>query len=271
METREAAVAGSFYPRDKKLLEKTLCGFFKGKREEKKSDCIVSPHAGYIYSGGIAALAFSSLQEADCFIVMSPNHTGLGEPISVSSADEWETPLGKIPVAAAEREKLLGALGIEADDLAHIQEHSIEVQLPFLQHCFSGFEILPITIGTQRLQDLLALGNAVSELKGKISVVASSDFSHFVPLETAEKNDLAAIKKITALDVEGFHGMVAREHLSICGSAPIAAAIQYCRKTGHKSGRLLGYGTSASATGDKNSVVGYAAIKFEKHASGKTV
>jgi len=271
METREAAVAGSFYPRDKKQLEKMLCGFFKGLREEKKSGCIVSPHAGYVYSGGIAALAFNSLQETDCFVVLGPNHTGLGEPISVSDAGEWETPLGRVPVAGAEREKLLGALGIEADGLAHIQEHSIEVQLPFLQHCFRGFKILPITIGTQRLQDLLELGNALAELKGKVSVIASSDFSHFVPLETAKKNDLMAIKKITALDVEGFHGMVMRERMSICGSAPIAGAMQYCRKAGYKSGRLLGYGTSASATGDSESVVGYAAIKFEKQASRKEV
>ncbi len=159
---------------------------------------------------------------------------------------------------------MLGTLGIEADEVAHVQEHSVEVQLPFLQFRFKNFKILPVTIMAGRLPDLIALGNALTKLGGNISVVASSDFSHYVPLETAHEKDFAAIKKIEALDVEGFYSMVVQRRLSICGFAPITALMQYCKQQGYKGGRLLHYDTSATSSGDERQVVGYAAIKFEK-------
>ncbi|MCX6798724.1 MAG: AmmeMemoRadiSam system protein B [Candidatus Diapherotrites archaeon] len=264
MSTREASVAGAFYPKQEKELRQMLAGFFKGLTAEEKSGCVVSPHAGYVYSGRTAALAFNALRDSDCFVVLSPNHTGYGDPISISAADRWKTPLGSVKVAKPERKKILGALGIKADDAAHVQEHSIEVQLPFLQYKFHDFRILPITIMEQRLQELVKLGNALAEFGEKISIIASSDFSHFMPLAAARQVDAAAIKKITALDIDGFHEMVHRQRLSICGSSAITALIQYCKKSGFKKGKLLGYDTSATASGDETSVVGYAAVKFEK-------
>ncbi|MBN2067855.1 MAG: AmmeMemoRadiSam system protein B [Candidatus Diapherotrites archaeon] len=258
---RTESVAGSFYPKEKKALAEQIKGFFKGLPKEKKTSYVIAPHAGYIYSGKVAAHSFNALQESKCFAILSPNHTGMGERISVSAADEWQTPLGKIPVDKKAREKLLAALGIEADDIAHVQEHSIEVQIPFLQHQFKEFKILPITIMTQNMGELKQLGGTLAELKG-ISIVASSDFTHFEPVESAREKDLAAIEKVKKLDLEGFHKMVMERKLSICGHAPIAALMQCCREKGIRQGKLFKYDSSATASHDEMNVVGYAAIGF---------
>ncbi len=262
MSVRTATVAGAFYPAGKKQITEQLAAFLRGLPKEGKSSCVVAPHAGYEYSGATAAYSFNALRQAKCFVIVSPNHTGLGEAISVSAADEWETPLGRVGVDTGLRGKLLQKLAIEADDIAHVQEHSIEVQLPFLQFLFKRFTILPITLMTQDLEEITALGNALAELKGDNSVIASSDFTHFEPLQFAKEKDMQAIERIKQLDVEGFHKMVLERNLSICGHAPIAALMQYCKKRGFKEGKLLRYDTSASTTGEKSSVVGYAAIKF---------
>ena len=264
MSIREAAVAGSFYPGEREKLLAQLRGFFKGLAKDAGSSCVVAPHAGYIYSGKTAAYSFNAWGTADTFVILSPNHTGLGEIISVSDADCWETPLGKIAVDASLRETLLKKLGISADDLAHIQEHSIEVQLPFIQFLFPDAKILPITLMCHDLPTLEKLGNALYEIcRGKsIGIIASSDFSHFIPEKSAKEIDARAIKLIEKLDLGGFHSLVTGRGLSICGFAAIIAAMAFCRKAGIKQGKLLKYDTSATATGDRGNVVGYAAIKF---------
>ncbi len=262
MATRQASVAGTFYPRQREKLLQQIEGLFKGLVKEEKSRCVVAPHAGYVYSGQTAAYTFNALQKSDCFVILSPNHSGLGEPISVSDADSWETPLGSLPIDKALRSKLLKKLGLQADDLAHIQEHSIEVQLPFLQFLFKKASILPITLMQHNLPKLLQLGKALASLKGSFSVIASSDFTHFEPLQTAKEKDTAAIEKILALDAQKFHEIVQQQRMSICGFAAITAAISYCKSTGLKKGKLLHYDTSATASGDNSNVVGYAAIGF---------
>ncbi len=265
MKVREAAVAGSFYPRDEAQLLKQLKSFFKGIGSEEKGECVVAPHAGYIYSGKVAAFSFNALAKADSFVVLSPNHTGLGEAISISDADFWETPLGKTAVDVKLREGVLKNLGIDADDVAHIQEHSIEVQLPFIQFLFPMAKILPVTLMTHELNELEKLGNVLYEAcKGKsVGVIASSDFSHFIPEQDARERDTEAIKLIEKIDFGGFHSIVLERNLSICGFAPIVTAMVFCKKMGLKRGKLLRYDTSASTTRDRENVVGYAAIKFE--------
>ncbi len=283
MDIRETAVKGMFYPAKKEALEKQLTDFFNNAKQggkkspakqfpkaffskEKKGFAIIAPHAGYQYSGQTAAIAFSELQKAETIILLGPNHTGLGNQIAISEADYWETPLGKIEVDSELRKKLLQKLKIEADDLAHLQEHSIEVQLPFVKFLFPEAKILPICIMENRLEELKKLGNALAEIcsEKKASIVASSDFSHFLPLENAMKKDLGAIEFIKKIDVEGFYQNTMEKRLSICGFGPITATMQYCRQKNIKKACLLKYDSSATETKDTSSVVGYAAIKFEE-------
>ena len=263
MSVREPSSAGSFYPAQKEQLEKQLKSLFEDVPKQEKTKCVIAPHAGYGYSGKTAAYSFKALQESKTFVILSPSHTGLGPEVSVSEASEWKTPIGKVPIDTVLREKLLAKLGIEADNLAHIGEHSIEVQLPFLQQMFQNFTILPITIMEQRFEELEKLGNTLAELGEEFSMIISSDFTHQEPLETAKKKDMEAIKLIEKLDGKGFHKIVLEKRLSICGFAPITVGISYCKKKGMSKGTLLKYNTSATASGDKENVVGYAAIKFE--------
>ncbi len=264
MASRETAVAGSFYPKEKKELLIQLKAFFKGIKPVGKSKCIIAPHAGYMYSGNIAAHSYNALEKSDTFVILSPNHTGIGADVSISDANFWETPLGKIEVDSGFRQKLLEKLGIESEDLAHIGEHSIEVQLPFIQFLFPKAKIVPITIMEHSLKALEELGKAIFETgNGKIGVVASSDFTHGLPEKEAREKDLEAVKLIEKMDISGFHSKILGERLTICGFAPIVAAMTFARESGLKSGKLLNYDNSASVTKDLNSVVGYAAIKFD--------
>ncbi len=262
MVVREPSVAGSFYPAQKKQLEKQLESLFENVSKQEKTKCVIVPHAGYIYSGKTAAYSFKALQESKTFVILSPSHTGIGPEVSISDADEWKTPLGNVPIDTELREKLLAKLEIEADNLAHIGEHSIELQIPFLQKMFNKFKILPITIMEQRFEELEKIGNILAELGNNFSIIASGDFTHHKPLEIASKKDHEAIKKIEALDAKGFHQKVVSENLSICGLSPITVLTQYCKKTGFAKGKLLHYDTSATETKDEESVVGYAAIGF---------
>jgi len=262
MALRQASVAGAFYPGSKEELLRQLKQLFEGIPAQEKTSCVVAPHAGYAYSGRTAAHAFSALKGNGTIVLLGPSHTGLGELISVSNVEEWETPLGKVPIDKTLREKLIEKLEIEADNIAHVQEHSLEVELPFLQFLFKGFKVLPVTIMEHRLEELENLGKTLAELPGEFSVVASGDFTHQEPLEQAKEKDLAAIAKIEAMEVEGFYKEVVSKNLSICGLAPITALMYYCRERGFGKGKLLKYDSSASSTGDSSSVVGYAAIGF---------
>lgn len=264
MKTREAAVSGQFYPENPNSLKKQVENLFSSSDETKiKSREIIVPHAGYIYSGKIAALGFKALEKNKTYVILSPNHTGLGAAISISDADAWETPLGKVNVNKKISKVLSEKMG-SIDGLAHAGEHSIEVQLPFLQSAFDDFEIVAVTIGAHDFKTLKKLGNALYELSEvhNFGVIASSDFSHFLPEETAKKLDFEAIKKIEKLEVEGFYNLVIEKGMSICGFGAITALMEYLKKKGKAEGKLLGYDTSASASKDKSSVVGYAAIAF---------
>ncbi len=270
-QTREPAVAGMFYPAKKEQLLKQLESFFsktKNVLEKEKTNAVIAPHAGYVYSGQTAAFAFSHLKRAKTFVIFCPNHTGMGKEISISNAQYWETPLGKIEVDLELGKKVCEKTIAEFDDLGHIGEHAIEVQLPFLQFLFkSGFKILPITIAAGNFFELKKLGEAFFEIekseKIDLGFIASSDFTHYEPKTFAEEKDQMAIKKIGEMDSKGFYDMVVQRNLSICGFSGIVSLLSYCKMAGKKKGILLHYETSAKASGDSSSVVGYAAIKME--------
>lgn len=266
MPEREAFFAGQYYPAKREQIVSQLKSFFsKLQKPKNKAKAIIAPHAGHAYSGATAAVSYSCLEKAKTFVIISPNHSGYGEAISIYPKGSWKTPLGEIEIDSELSEKIATETGV-LDETGHLQEHSIEVQLPFLQYLFGdSFKIVAITIGTNDLKEIKVLGRAIAEAsKGKsVSVIASGDFTHQEPLETAKRKDLRAIALIEKLDIEGFYSLVESERLSICGEMPFCATMEYCRAIGLKKGNLLKYDSSATTTGDESSVVGYAAIAFE--------
>ncbi len=264
MSIREPAVAGQFYPGDSEALKRMLASFFSKKRKQAIAREAIVPHAGYIYSGAIAAESFVKLKASKTFVILCPNHTGLGSEIAVSASKRWITPLGHIEVDTKLAEEIVASGSASFDELAHIGEHSAEVQVPFIQYLFKNAKILPITIGTDNFEVLLRFAESLVKASRKncFSLIASSDFSHFVPLKYAKEKDMKAIEFIKKLDVEGFYNYVLEQRLSICGYAPITVTLHYCKMKRRKKAVLLKYDTSAKVTRDEANVVGYASIIF---------
>lgn len=281
MKTRKPVVAGYFYPRDRVKLVESIEWSFKHKlgpgtlpqvAQERRKNVIgyVVPHAGYMYSGPIATHVFHDMAGygvPETIIIIGTNHTGLGAPISVYPGGLWETPLGALEVDSE-----LGKLVVEYSDLAdldvyaHIEEHSVEVQLPFIQYVFKDkVKILPIVMGVHTPEAARELARAILEavktLKRDIVVLASSDFNHYEPHDITVKKDMDAIEKILALDTEGFYETMINEYISICGPGGIMTLIELSKSIGGKA-TLLKHATSGDISGDKSAVVGYASIKF---------
>lgn len=281
--TRRPVVAGQFYDSDPDRLSGQLSGFFKKVKTPSGSIGVVSPHAGYAYSGQTAAWAVASLKAARTFIVLGPNHNTLGERFSIIKSGAWETPLGKVKINGDAARQISERCDFVAEDrTAHAMEHSIEVQLPFLQHKFgkkgsgSGFDFVPISIMNIDYSEGLVgrcerLGQAIAGLVGggkgkgsggRVGIVASSDFSHYLPKETAEKNDSKSVQRILDFDLNGLFKHLHSIDGSVCGYGPIAVLMACARALGLK-GRLIHKSTSGDVTGDEKSVVAYYAIGFE--------
>ncbi len=258
---RNPAVAGQFYPGSEAelllWLEKTL-----PRAEELPVLGAVVPHAGYMYSGPVAAEVFARLPKRDTYVILGPNHHGLGAPIALSR-DSWRTPLGVVQPDLALAEALAGTI-IDQDEVAHVREHSIEVQIPFLQARFKEFKILPIAMGLQDEETAVEvgkeLGGAISRLNRNCTIIASSDFTHYEPQEVARKVDAQLIEAILNMDVSELYSRVYRYNATACGYGPIAATITAARALGATSGKLLRYATSGDVTADYSQVVGYGAI-----------
>ena len=256
---RMPSVAGMFYPGNPAKLRQTLQASFEGVKGTGNALGAVSPHAGYIYSGRVAATAFAALPRnySGTIVIIGPSHEGY--PTS-ASALPWKTPLGRVEV---DRE-LLDFIDIPVDELSHRREHSIEVQVPFVQYHAPGARIVPIMMGNQSPEsaDHLAgkVAAAVEKTGRDVRIVASSDFSHYVPEEEARERDLYAIDALTGLDTAEFFRRIVERRVSACGYGPIAAMVEACKRLGAERGELLRYTTSAEVTGDTSQVVGYAAI-----------
>lgn len=271
---RAAAVAGHFYPLEAEALQTMVSDcLLRAKQHVKKMGAFggICPHAGYQYSGTAAAVTYSSIREmktAHTIVVMGPNHSGSGSLLSLSLED-WETPLGEIG-NNTELGKLIqkSAKYLDFDERAHMMEHSVEVQLPFIQVLNPKARIVPICMMDQSLEASADLGkalfNAISGYKKGVVVIASSDFSHYVPPETAKRNDMAAVSFITGMDPEGFQRRAAGHDWSICGYGPIAALLEYAKRMRCRKGEMLYYTNSGEYGGERDSVVGYASIVFPK-------
>lgn len=275
---RTAYVAGYFYERVKEKLIKQIEACFlsslgpgklpEEKTGEKENKIVagISPHAGYVYSGACAAHfyhAISLQKKRKRIIIFGINHNNIGLPIATTKQD-WETPFGIAKVD----EELAELLEIPADEEAHRYEHSIEVQLPFLQYIYGDdFTFLPISLSSYAVSEKGIgiednLKNLSNKIKEELLIIASSDFTHYEPAEIAEKKDKEAIKFILNLDAAGFLNKVYSENLSICGYAPVAACINSAKILGAKKAELLKYMNSGDVTKDYSSVVAYASFAF---------
>lgn len=256
---RTCAVAGMFYPRDPSHLEQLLEKFFSGTRSECASLGIVSPHAGYIYSGQVAAHAFASIAPgfSGTFVVIGPSHRGY---INCVSTIPWETPLGVVDTDS----EFVEALDIETDEFSHRDEHSLEVQVPFIKYRFPRARIAPVMMGQQDYASAMRLSEkiceAIKRTKRDVRIIASSDFSHYVPEQKAKSDDLYAIEPLLNLDTKEFYRRIEERRATACGYGPVAAMVTVCKNLGAKTAQLIRYATSGDVTGDRREVVGYAAI-----------
>ena len=277
MPVRTPAVAGMFYPKTKPELKSIIRNCFlhnygPGKlppaSEDKKIIGIISPHAGYEYSGPIAANSYYAIssQRPDLVIITGPNHFGIGRDVASVKEGIWRTPLGDIEVdseSAIEINKISKL--IELDSFSHTRDHSLEVQLPMLQEIFSHkFKILPLILIDQSYHAATEIGKAIAKMAKikKTMIIGSSDFTHYEPNEFAYAQDKSLINSIVDLDVDRFYKTLEEKKVSACGFGAIASTIIACKELGATRGTLLKYATSGDISGDKSSVVGYASIVF---------
>jgi AmmeMemoRadiSam system protein B len=262
---RDPAVAGSFYHADPETLKDDVKELFADIKTDDYFS-VISPHAGYMYSGRTAAKAISSLRPAETFVIIGPNHSLMGPEFSIMGHGSWKTPLGEVKINEELAQQLKRNKILEDDGLAHEQEHSIEVQLPLLQYRFDKFDFIPISVANTSysetfLEHCISVGETIAQFP-EVSIIASSDFSHYVPLKTAKRYDMEAIKYVEEMNIEGFFDTLRKHNASVCGFGPIAILMSIMKKSG-KKGKLIAYTSSGETTQDYNSVVAYAAIGFK--------
>ena len=282
MKIRSPAVAGSWYSGNPKGLRTQIEELFihrQGpgslpqtvKEGPRNLVGLVVPHAGYMASGPVAAHAYYNLAKdgkPDIIVIFGPNHTGRGSALSIMNEGFWRTPLGEVEIDTETADRILQVSQIvDVDDIAHTYEHSIELQLPFLQYLYgSEFKFVPICFMMQDLESSREVGKAVAEaLKGKNAlVIASTDMTHYEPQERAENKDKIAIDAALKMDETQYYHVVEAYGISTCGYGPTIAVITAAKELGAKKANLLCYKTSGDILGDRSAVVGYASIAFTK-------
>jgi AmmeMemoRadiSam system protein B len=280
---RHPAVAGQFYKGSPESLRKQVRDFIVPDAVKTKALGIVSPHAGLIYSGSVAGAVYSRIELPDTFVLIGPNHTGLGSPVSIMAKGQWETPLGLVEIDEKLADSILSTSRlIQEDSLAHLREHSLEVQLPFIQHFKKDFKIVPIQMLDTRLETCKEVGRAMAEaIKSRgqdsgasgqgeaqktfqttrnVLIIASSDMSHYEQAASAKEKDSKAIKQLLNLDPEGLYNVVREYGITMCGFGPAVAMLVACKLLGATRAELIKYANSGDVSGDFDQVVGYAGI-----------
>ncbi|MCX7845018.1 MAG: AmmeMemoRadiSam system protein B [Dictyoglomaceae bacterium] len=257
-------VAGYFYPRYKEELIKYLEKFIERVKNPIKAKGCISPHAGYIYSGSTAGKVYSCIDIPNKAIILGPNHHGLGYPSAIYSKGSWLTPLGESKIDEELAEKILkNSKFLKEDSSAHAMEHSLEVQLPFLQYLNPEIKIVPITISDYSWKNFEDLAYAISNcIDEEVLIIASSDFSHYEPQEVVKEKDYYAIEAILNIDPKEFYERVKKRKISICGVGPIIILLLILNSLGIKNSKLVDYKTSGDITQEYDAVVGYAGIIF---------
>ena len=262
---RSPAVAGQFYYEDPARLNQQVEQYINKKTGKENAVGILVPHAGLIYSGAVAGAVYSSISFPGTFIMLGPNHTGLGAQMSIVDAGEWEVPTGRIGIDGKLASRILQkASGVTRDSQAHIFEHSLEVQLPFMTYISKEVKIVPLAIRSGSFDECMALAdiiaNAVQSVAYPVTILASSDMSHHLPDNTARLKDKIAINKMLDIDSEGLYYSVMQERISMCGLLPAFIMLSASRLLGAKTAHLVKYMTSGEVSGDYDDVVGYAGI-----------
>jgi hypothetical protein len=264
---RKPAVSGQFYP-DRAADLRRMIGSLAGPPTKKvKAKAVVAPHAGYVYSGAVAAAVYGSVEIPATCLILAPAHRPIRPVFALMDEGSWQTPLGAVPIdrpLAAGIRRLCPS--VEVDPAAHAFEHSLEVQLPFLQHIRDDVSIVPLTVSPRASYAALAeLGAAIAEAVSadgrSVLLVASTDMSHYLPAEEARTKDFRAIDRVLALDPRGLFDVVRDEEISMCGVLPTTAVLIASRALGAVRAELIRYATSGDVTGDDREVVGYAGMR----------
>jgi MEMO1 family protein len=266
---RQPEVAGRFYPESPSELKRQLKSFVIENADKADAVGVIMPHAGYIYSGAVAGAVISHIQIKDTFVIIGPNHTGQGQPLSIMSSGSWKTPLGTVEIDSELAQKILSYCpSLKEDTLAHQHEHSIEVQVPFLQYLKPDVKIVPIMLAVSGAAELQSLGSAIARAvreTGRDTVVlASSDMSHYEAQQTARSKDRQAIMAVLDLNPAELLKRVRELNISMCGYAPAAAMLWAALEMGTLKAELIKYQTSGDVTGDMSSVVGYAGVSVKR-------
>ncbi len=266
MTTRPPAVAGSFYEASPDRLRAQVQSCFAANEKVAAKERFISavvPHAGLMYSGHVAAAFYALAELPRRFIILCPNHTGIGHFAAINREGEWRTPLGNVPIDTPLADALMAKSKLLAEDWkAHTREHSLEVQLPFLQQLLGSFTFVPICLAAPRYALCEEIGNAIAEAARDepIGILASSDRNHYEKQEATLRKDQRAIDAVLALDPEALWRVVDEEDISMCGFIPTTTMLIAAKKLGAANARLIKHATSGDINGDYSHVVGYAAI-----------
>ena len=266
---RYPAVSGRFYPSNPDELTLAVRRFAfaePGVRKHRARACLV-PHAGYIYSGHVAGAVYARMELPTKVLILGVRHFPRGKPRAILSSGAWRTPLGDAPIDSGLAATLSAACPLLQEDMeAHRAEHSLEVQLPFLQVLAPGFTFVPVALGTLHFDDLIAVGEGIARVLSsapeEILLLTTSDLNHYEDDETTRRKDRKAIDQLLALDARGLFDVCLNEEISMCGLGPAVAMITALRTLGSASAELVRYATSADVAGDRDAVVGYPGMVF---------
>jgi len=274
---RQPAVAGRFYPNDPRELEERVRSFVVGAAEDGRSNarkedkrsvlaCMV-PHAGYVFSGAVAGAVYARLDFPERVIVLGPRHRPRGADLAINIEGAWQTPMGRLEIDSELARGLVTEDSLlQNDDVAHRIEHSLEVQLPFLQICAPQSRFVPIAVGTLDFAVLAELGHAIAraiaKVKKPVLLVCSSDMNHYERDEITRAKDHLAIEQLLALNPRGLYEVVRRENITMCGCGPAITTLTAALDLGSTRGELVRYATSGDVLGDRDDVVGYAGMIF---------
>jgi MEMO1 family protein len=266
---RLPAVAGQFYPGSPRELTALVEEYTKEEtpREKLKVRACLVPHAGYIYSGRVAGRVFSRISLPKKILLLGVRHSPRGEALAILSEGAWRTPLGDVPIETPLAVRLRKECpALREDSVAHSREHSLEVELPFLQVLDPGFSFVPVALGTLRFEDLAETGEGIArtlEAAGEeILIVTSSDMNHYEDDDTTRRKDHKAIECMLKMDAKGLYKVCRDDEISMCGLGPAVTMLTAVKRLGGQKAELLGYATSGDISGDRDSVVGYAGMVF---------